>query len=58
MRTLWNDPRMARAMGQRAEARYWQLFTSAQMAENYARLYEELVARKAEVRLTAAARLG
>jgi rhamnosyl/mannosyltransferase len=58
MRTLWNDPRMAREMGQRAEARYWQLFTSAQMAENYARLYEELVARKAEVRLTAAARLG
>ena len=58
MRTLWNDPRMAREMGQRAEARYWQLFTSAQMAESYARLYEELVARKAEVRLTAAARLG
>jgi rhamnosyl/mannosyltransferase len=58
MRTLWNDPRMAREMGQRAEARYWQLFTSAQMADNYARLYEELVAHKAEVRLTAAARLG
>jgi len=58
MRTLWNDPRMAREMGQRAEARYWQLFTSAQMAESYARLYEELVARKAEVRLTAAARVG
>jgi rhamnosyl/mannosyltransferase len=58
MRTLWNDPRMAREMGQRAEARYWQLFTSAQMAESYARLYEELVARRAEVRLTAAARLG
>jgi len=58
MRELWNDPRMAREMGQRAEARYWQLFTSAQMAESYARLYEELVARKAEVRLTAAARVG
>jgi rhamnosyl/mannosyltransferase len=58
MQRLWNDPQMAREMGQRAEARYWQLFTSAQMAENYARLYEELVARKAEVRLTAAARLG
>jgi glycosyltransferase involved in cell wall biosynthesis len=58
MQRLWDDPRMAREMGQRAEARYWQLFTSAQMAENYARLYEELVARKAEVRLTAAARLG
>jgi glycosyltransferase involved in cell wall biosynthesis len=58
MQRLWDDPRMAREMGQRAEARYWQLFTSAQMAENYARLYEELVARKAEVRLTAVARLG
>jgi rhamnosyl/mannosyltransferase len=58
MGKLWNDPRMAREMGQRAEARYWQLFTSAQMAESYARLYEELVARKAEVRLTAAARVG
>lgn len=58
MQRLWNDPRMAREMGQRAEARYWQLFTSAQMAESYARLYEELVARRAEVRLTAAARLG
>jgi rhamnosyl/mannosyltransferase len=58
MRRLWDDPQMAREMGQRAEARYWQLFTSAQMAENYTGLYEELVARKAAVRLTAAARLG
>ncbi len=58
MTQLWNDPRMAQDMGQRAEARYWQLFTSAQMADNYARLYQELVARKAEVRLAAAPRLG
>ena len=58
MTRLWNDPRMAQEMGQRAEARYWQLFTSAQMADNYARLYQELVARKAEVRLAAAPRLG
>jgi rhamnosyl/mannosyltransferase len=58
MTQLWNDPQMARAMGQRAEARYWQLFTSAQMADNYARLYQELVARRAEVRLAAAPRLG
>jgi rhamnosyl/mannosyltransferase len=55
---LWNDPRMAQEMGQRAEARYWQLFTSAQMADNYARLYQELVVRRAEVRLAAAPRLG
>lgn len=58
MHRLWHDPRMAQAMGQRAEARYWRLFTSAQMADNYARLYEELVGRRAEVRLAAAARLG
>jgi len=58
MHRLWHDPRMAREMGQRAEARYWQLFTSAQMADNYARLYQELVGRRAEVRLAAAPRLG
>jgi len=58
MHRLWHDPRMAQAMGQRAEARYWQLFTSAQMADNYARLYQELVGRRAEVRLAAAPRLG
>ena len=58
MTRLWHDPRMAQEMGQRAEARYWQLFTSAQMADNYARLYQELVARRAEVRLAAAPRLG
>jgi rhamnosyl/mannosyltransferase len=58
MHRLWHDPQMAREMGQRAEARYWQLFTSAQMADNYARLYQELVGRRAEVRLAAAPRLG
>ena len=58
MTRLWNDPQMAQEMGQRAEARYWQLFTSAQMADNYARLYQELVARRADVRLAAAPRLG
>jgi rhamnosyl/mannosyltransferase len=58
MHQLWHDPQMAQEMGRRAEARYWQLFTSAQMADNYARLYQELVGRRAEVRLTAAPRLG
>jgi rhamnosyl/mannosyltransferase len=58
MAQLWDDPQAAREMGQRAEARYWQLFTSAQMADNYVRLYQELVGRKAEVRLAAAPRLG
>jgi rhamnosyl/mannosyltransferase len=59
MRTLWNDPQMASEMGRRAEARYWQLFTSAQMADDYTQLYQELVAaHKARVGLSAAPRLG
>jgi glycosyltransferase involved in cell wall biosynthesis len=58
MGTLWNDPQMAQTMGQRAEARYWKLFTSAQMAESYTQLYRELVARRTPVKLAAAPRLG
>jgi rhamnosyl/mannosyltransferase len=44
MRRLWDNPEMAAAMGRRAEARYWELFTARQMAENYAALYRELTA--------------
>ena len=44
MRRLWDDPALARAMGQRAEARYWNLFTAAQMAHRYCALYSELAA--------------
>jgi rhamnosyl/mannosyltransferase len=58
MRTLWEDPALAREMGRRAEARYWQLFTSEQMAEGYLSLYRELVARGQALRLTPATRLG
>jgi rhamnosyl/mannosyltransferase len=58
MRTLWDDPQLAQEMGRRAEARYWQLFTSEQMADGYASLYQELVARREQVGLTPAARLG
>jgi glycosyltransferase involved in cell wall biosynthesis len=58
MRTLWDDPALAQEMGSRAEARYWQLFTAEQMADNYASLYQELVARREQVGLTPAARLG
>jgi glycosyltransferase involved in cell wall biosynthesis len=47
LRTLWDDPALAAAMGQRAEARYWELFSSEQMAANYVALYRELVARRA-----------
>ena len=49
MRRLWDDPAMAQDMGRQAEARYWQLFTSAQMADAYAGLYEELVTRRLNV---------
>jgi glycosyltransferase involved in cell wall biosynthesis len=58
MRTLWDDPALAQEMGRRAEARYWQLFTAEQMADAYAGLYQELVARREQVGLTPATRLG
>lgn len=46
MRTLWQDPLLAAAMGRRAEARYWRLFTAKRMAENYLELYRELAGRR------------
>ena len=49
MRTLWDNPALARAMGERAEARYQQLFTAETMASSYNALYHELVARHAQV---------
>jgi rhamnosyl/mannosyltransferase len=58
MRTLWDDPQLAQEMGRRAEARYWQLFTAEQMADDYASLYQELMARREPVRLTPATGLG
>jgi glycosyltransferase involved in cell wall biosynthesis len=45
MRTLWDNPDMAREMGKRAEARYWELFTAEQMAYSYEALYREVAAR-------------
>ena len=44
MRTLWNNPAMAAAMGRRAEARYLELFTAERMATSYTALYHELAA--------------
>jgi glycosyltransferase involved in cell wall biosynthesis len=44
MRTLWDKPQLAAAMGRRAEARYWELFTAEKMAHNYAALYRKLLA--------------
>lgn len=46
MRTLWEQPELARAMGERAEARYWKLFTAQKMADSYAALYRELIERR------------
>ena len=43
---LWNNPGEAKAMGQRAEARYWKLFTTGQMARSYVALYKELLGRR------------
>ena len=51
MRTLWDNPDLAAAMGRRAEARYWELFSSETMASNYLALYEELAGRRAVVPL-------
>jgi glycosyltransferase involved in cell wall biosynthesis len=51
MRTLWDNPELAAQMGRRAEARYWELFTSEQMAKSYTALYHELVANRATVPL-------
>ena len=54
MRQLWENPIMASEMGQRAEERYWKLFTAEQMASNYRALYDEVVASRATVPLVTA----
>jgi glycosyltransferase involved in cell wall biosynthesis len=46
MRFLWEHPERAAEMGQRAEARYWELFSAQTMARNYAALYSELAGRQ------------
>ena len=52
MRTLWEQPELAAAMGRRAEVRYSELFTAERMASNYTALYHELAARRAPAPLT------
>jgi glycosyltransferase involved in cell wall biosynthesis len=47
MRTLWDNPALAGQMGQRAGARYQQLFTAERMAAGYHALYQELLTRRA-----------
>lgn len=46
MRTLWDNPLQALAMGQKAALRYEQLFTAEQMGRQMAKIYREVVAEK------------
>ena len=43
MRYLWENFDVAKTMGQRAEERYWNLFTADKMAASYYTLYQELL---------------
>lgn len=54
MRTLWENPELARQMGRRAEMRYQELFTSETMAASYLSLYEELAPQAAVPKLARA----
>ena len=40
---LWNNPVVAKTMGERTEARYWDLFTADKMAKSYVDLYQSLL---------------
>lgn len=42
MTLLWENPSRAEEMGQQAEQRYWELFTSDHMAESYVNTYQTL----------------
>lgn len=46
LRTLWDNPELARAMGARAARRFDQVFTSTQMAAGYTALYQDVLARR------------
>ncbi len=43
---LWNNPDVSAAMGERAEARYWDLFTAEKMAQSYVDMYRKLLNRE------------
>ena len=43
---LWDNQEVAKAMGERAEQRYWDLFTADKMSESYAHLYQKLFDEK------------
>jgi glycosyltransferase involved in cell wall biosynthesis len=48
MRTLWENPQLAAAMGERATQRFERLFTAAKMAGDYAALYADIVENSAK----------
>lgn len=43
MKTLWDNPELANQMGQRAQQRYEQLFTSECMTQAYVDLYQNVI---------------
>lgn len=43
MQELWDQPQMAAQMGEKAEQRYWDLFTADKMAQRYVNLYEQVL---------------
>jgi glycosyltransferase involved in cell wall biosynthesis len=45
MTVLWDAPEQAAEMGRRAEERYWEKFTAADMVRSYVQLYSELAAK-------------
>ncbi|MDR6608648.1 glycosyltransferase family 4 protein [Pseudomonas synxantha] len=47
MRTLWENPGLAAQMGEKAQARYQNLFTADEMGRKWAALYDELLEEKA-----------
>jgi len=47
MRTLWENPVLAAQMGEKAQARYQNLFTADEMGRKWTALYEELLEEKA-----------
>jgi rhamnosyl/mannosyltransferase len=40
---LWEHPKQASEMGERAEQRYWQYFTAEKMVRSYVDLYKAIV---------------
>jgi glycosyltransferase involved in cell wall biosynthesis len=50
MDQLWHNPELAEQMGQRAEQRYWQLFTAQRMGEQNAELYRQIISHRANAK--------